>query len=170
MRYPRSLAVIPVVGLVATLMMPSAGLSQTNRPPTMTELLSVLQIHTLRIRLPTQGQWEIRALKPSEILPRSHKPKGLSTKTHLLAMQMGDRDGVFKFTLPQHQGFSQGNFELCKEVSCDGQLSFKWLKTPRCSVDGSQCILIEYYQFGQKRPSAYIALVRVGELSFPASH
>jgi hypothetical protein len=79
-------------------------------------------------------------------------------------------DGVLKFTLTENrQGTSQGDFELCKQVNCAGQYGVKWLKTPRYAADGSQCVLAEYYRLNEKQPSAYVALVLINPLSFPAS-
>jgi hypothetical protein len=99
-------------------------------------------------------------LKPDQLKRTGIQPKGLSAPTALLSLQER-ANGVYQFTLPERRGaFSQGEFELCKVVSCEGQWSVKWLKTPRYSVDGSQCILAEFTNLSDQKPSALIALVK----------
>jgi len=55
----------------------------------------------------------------------------------------------------------QGDFELCKEISCSGQCSVHWLKKPTYSADGTQRRIGEFSNLEDEKTSAYIALVRV---------
>jgi len=72
------------------------------------------------------------------------------------------RSGVYQFNLPERRGaYSQGEFELCKEIPCEGQWSIKWLERPSYSADGSQCVLAEFTNLSDEKPSAVIALVNV---------
>ena len=104
-------------------------------------------------------------LRKDELKPQSINPVGLTKSKWLLSMQDID-DGRYKFTLPElNGGFSQGVFEVCKEVSCEGIYSVKWLKQPLYSSDGTQCILGEFSNLDDVKPSAYITLVRAR--SFP---
>jgi hypothetical protein len=137
--------------------------SQENQPPTVNELLRILRIKTFRVRTPvSSGEvWDIKVLPRGEVKPRSTKSEGLTTGTGLLSMRDTGND-VYEFTLPERGGaYSQGNFELCKEISCSGQYSVHWLKRPSYSADGTQCLLGEFSNLEDEKPSAYIALVRV---------
>jgi hypothetical protein len=146
-----------------------AGLScsrmsaQSNSQPTMTELLRILRITTRRIRVPNHPDyvWDIQVLNSTLVKPQGTNPQGLTTATWLLSMRDKGHD-VYEFTLPERNGaFSQGDFELCKEVACAGQYSLKWLKQPLYSADGTQCLLAEFSNLGDEGSTAYIALIRV---------
>ena len=92
---------------------------------------------------------------------RGKQPKGLTNITGLLSMRDTGHD-VYEFTLPERGGaYSQGDFEFCKEVSCSGQYSIRWLKQPVYSADGMQCLLGEFSNIDDEKPSAYVALIRV---------
>jgi hypothetical protein len=136
---------------------------KTSAPPTMSELLRILRITSFRVRTPNEAGfvWDLEVLKRDEVKPRGASPKGLTNRAGLLSMRE-TRDGVYEFTLPDRNGaYSQGDFDLCKEVSCSGQYSIAWLKHPVYSADGTQCLLGEFSNLGDEQPSAYIALVRV---------
>lgn len=135
---------------------------QTQRASVSTaELLKILKIQTFRVR--TLGDpyvWNIVVLKKQDVRPPGQPKTGFTVGTGLLALRdIGE--GVYEFTLPEHDGaFSQGKFEMCKHIECAGQYSLKWLKTPRYSDDGDQCLLAEFENLGEDATSAYIALVR----------
>jgi len=136
---------------------------QENQPPTVNELLRILRIKTFRVRRPASSDevWDLKVLPRGEVKPHSTKSKGLTTGTGLLSMRDTGNDR-YEFTLPERGGaYSQGNFELCKEISCSGQYSVNWLKRPLYSADGTQCLLAEFSNSEDEKPSAYIALVRV---------
>src|ERR1700680_1012714 len=127
--------------LSSALVSPSVA-QQSNQPPNMTELLRILRITTIRVRTPAQKDnvWDIRVVKRQELKPPGSQPKGLTLSTSLLAMRDKGND-VFEFTLPETGGaYSQGEFELCKEVNCAAQYSLRWLKHPIYSADGTQCV------------------------------
>jgi hypothetical protein len=103
-------------------------------------------------------------LRKDDLKPQVIKPRGLTESKWLLSMQDTGGD-KYEFTLPELGGsFSQGVFDICKEVSCAGQYSIRWLKEPSYSADGTQCILGEFSNLGDLKPSAYIALVRARSL------
>ena len=138
-------------------------LSQHGSPPTTVELLRILRITTYRVRVPAEANhvWNIEVLKREDVKHQGPQPKGLTVSTALLSMQE-TRSGVYQFNLPERGGASsQGEFELCKEISCEGQWSIKWLKRPSYSADGSQCVLAEFTNLSDEKPSAVIALVSV---------
>jgi hypothetical protein len=136
---------------------------QNVQPPTVSELLRILRITTFRVRTPAHPDevWDIKMLPRDEAKPRGAHPKGLTEITGLLSMRDTGHD-VYEFTLPERGGaYSQGDFELCKEISCSGQYSIHWLKRPVYSADGTQCLLGEFSNLGDETPSAYLALIRV---------
>jgi len=136
---------------------------QAAPPPSMPELLRILRITTFRVRTQRESDfvWNIIVLPREEARPRGANPKGLTRRTALLSLREKE-DGVYEFTLPESKGaYSQGDFELCKEISCAGQYDIRWLKQPAYSSDGTQCILGEFSNLGDAQPSAYVALVRV---------
>ncbi len=136
--------------------------AQTQRASVSTaEMLKILRIQTFRVRTPAGLYvWNIVVLKKQDVRPPGQPKSGFSVGTGLLALRDTGED-VYEFTLPEHDGaFSQGKFELCKHIECSGQYSLKWLKTPRYSNDGNQCLLAEFGNLGEDAPSAYIALVR----------
>jgi hypothetical protein len=136
---------------------------QQAQPTTVSELLRILRIKTFRVRTPLSSDevWSIKLLPRGEVKLRGNQPKGLTKGMGLLSMRdMGH--GVYEFTLPERGGaYSQGDFELCKEVSCSGQYSVDWMKRPIYSADGRQCLLAEFSNLDGEKPSAYIALVRM---------
>lgn len=137
--------------------------SQHGSPPTTAELLRILRITTFRVRVPAEADhvWDIRVLKREDVKRPGPQPKGLTVSTALLSMQE-TRSGVYQFTLPERGGASsQGEFDLCKEISCEGQWSITWRKRPSYSADGDQCVLAEFTNLSDEKPSAVIALVRV---------
>ena len=126
------------------------------------ELLKILRIKTFRVRtLNDPWVWDIKVLKQSEVKPLGKPDRPGSPGLGLIALRDIGND-VYEFTLPERGGaFSQGKFELCKEIECAGQYSTRWLKLPKYSFDGTQCLLAEFENLGEDGPSAYIALVRV---------
>lgn len=155
------------LSLAAAFAISGTCVADENAPPTMQELLNVLQIRTYRLRAPSEGLWDIEVLKPAQLRPQSAAPRGLTTATFLFAMRE-DEGGAYEFTLPESNGgFSQGKFELCKQVDCSGAYAVNWLKQPRYSEDGSQCVVAEYYFFDEKQPSAYVVLVKANPPTFP---
>jgi hypothetical protein len=136
--------------------------AQHGTPPNPHELLNILRITTFRIRVPIDpaNVWDIKILKPDELKSKGSQPLGLTRPTYLFSMREKE-SGVYEFTLPERSGaFSQGDFELCKETSCEGQYGVKWLKQPAYSADGNQCVLAEFSNLSDAKPSAFIALVR----------
>ena len=136
---------------------------QEAQPPTVSDLLRILRIKTFRVRTPASPDevWDIKLLPRGDVKSDSTQPKGLTKSTGLLSMRDVGHD-VYEFTLPERGGaYSQGDFELCKEISCSGQYSVHWLKKPTYSADGTQCLPGEFSNFVDEKPSAYIALVRV---------
>jgi len=128
----------------------------------MPELERILRITTFRVRVPDHPDfvWDIKGLKREEAKPRGANPIGLTKRTGLLSMREKG-DGVYEFTLPERDGaYSQGDFDLCKQLSCSEQYSVKWFKYPIYSSDGTQCLLGEFSNIGDEHPTAYIALVR----------
>lgn len=104
-------------------------------------------------------------LRKDDLKPQSINPQGLTKSKWLLSM-LDTGAGKYEFTLPElDRAFSQGIFEICKEISCEGIYSVKWFKQPLYSADGTQCILGEFSNLDDVKPSAYIALVRAR--SFP---
>jgi hypothetical protein len=137
--------------------------AQQETPPTVSELLRILRIKTFRVRTPASSDevWDLKMLPRSEVKVHGTKPKGLTPSMGLLSMRDVGND-VYEFTLPERGGaYSQGNFEVCKEISCSGQYCIHWLKRPLYSGDGTQCLLGEFSNLEDEKPSAYIALVRV---------
>jgi len=105
--------------------------------------------------------WDINLLPRGDVKTHGTQPKGLTKSTGLLSMREVGHD-MYQFTLPERGGaYSQGDFELCKEISCFGQYSVHWLKRPIYSADGTQCLLGEFSNSEDEKPSAYVALVRV---------
>src|SRR5215472_7812340 len=146
-----------------TVFCPFLVAQQETQPPTVSELLRILRIKTFRVRTPMSSDevWDLKVLPRSDVKLHGTKPKGLTPSTGLLSMRDMGND-VYEFTLPERGGaYSQGNFELCKEISCSGQYSVNWLKRPLYSADGTQCLLGEFTNLEHEKPSAYIALVRV---------
>ena len=138
------------------------SLGQTQRASVSTaEMLKILKIQTFRVRTPADPYvWNIVVLKKQDVRPPGQPKSGFTVGTGLLAFRDTGED-VYEFTLPEHDGaFTQGKFDLCKHTDCAGQYSLKWLKTPRYSNDGDQCLLAEFENLGEDAPSAYIALVR----------
>jgi hypothetical protein len=131
------------------------------RSVTNAELLKILKIKTFRVRtLPDPWVWNIEVVNKKDVRAVGQPKNGLWAGIGLLALRDIGND-VYEFTLPEHSGaFSQGKFELCKQVECAGQYSLKWLKSPRYSLDGTQCLLAEFEKLGEDSPSAYIALHR----------
>lgn len=136
---------------------------QETQPPTVSELLHILRINTFRVRTPASSNevWDLKILPRNEVKVHGAKPKGLTPSLGLLSMRdLGNH--VYEFTLPERGGaYSQGNFEMCEEISCSGQYSIRWLKRPLYSADGTQCLLGELSNLEDETPSAYIALVRI---------
>jgi hypothetical protein len=142
---------------------PASVAQQEAQPPTVSELLRILRIKTFRVRTPASDDevWDIKVLPRGDVKTHGTQAKGLTKRTGLLSMRDVGHD-VYEFTLPERGGaYSQGNFELCKETSCSGQYSVHWLKRPTYSADGTQCLLAEFSNLEEKKPLAYIALVRV---------
>jgi hypothetical protein len=134
---------------------------------TTAELLRILRISTFRIRVSQHkgDVWDIKMLRKDDLKPQSINPQGLTKSKWLLSM-LDTGAGKYEFTLPElDRAFSQGIFEICKEISCEGIYSVKWFKQPLYSADGTQCILGEFSNLDDVKPSAYIALVRAR--SFP---
>ena len=120
--------------------------AQQETPPTVGELLRILRIKTFRVRTPASADevWDLKMLPRSEVTVHGTKPKGLTPSMGLLSMRDVGND-VYEFTTPERRGaYSQGNFEVCKEISCSGQYSIHWLKRPSYSGDGTQCLLGEF--------------------------
>jgi hypothetical protein len=137
--------------------------AQHGAAPTTTELLRILRITTYRVRVPadTDHVWDLQVLKSDDVKRTGPQPRGLTTSTGLLSLREG-ANGVYQFTLPERGGASsQGEFDLCKSISCEGQWSIRWLETPWYSMDGSQCILAQFSNLSDSKPSAVIALVKV---------
>ena len=142
---------------------PALVAQQEAQPPTVSELLRILKIKTFRVRTPASPDevWDIKLLPRGDVKAHSTQPEGLTKSTGLLSMRDVGHD-VYEFTLPERGGaYSQGDFELCKEISCSGQYSVHWLKRPMYSADGTQCLLGEFSNLEDEKPSAYVALVRV---------
>ena len=142
---------------------PSLVAQQNVQPPTVSELLRILQITIFRVRTPAHPDevWDIKMLPRDESKPRGTHPKGLTEITGLLSMRDTGHD-VYEFTLPERGGaYSQGDFKLCEEVNCSGQYSIRWLKRPVYSTDGTQCLLGEFSNSDDEKPTAYVALIRV---------
>ena len=156
--------VIPVFSaLFVCVFCPCLVAQQNTQSPTISELLRILRITTFRVRTPAHPDevWDIKILPRKEAKARGMHPKGLTEITGLLSMRDIGHD-VYEFTLPERgRAYSQGDFELCKETSCSGQYSVHWLKRPVYSADGTQCLLGEFSNMGEEKPSAYIALIRV---------
>lgn len=153
-----------ILGLFAIFVCcPSLVAQQEAQPPTVSELLRILKIKTFRVRTPASPDevWDIKVLPRGDVKARGSQPKGLTKSAGLLSMRDVGHD-VYEFTLPERGGaYSQGDFELCKETPCSGQYSVHWLKRPTYSTDGTQCLLGEFSNLEDEKPSAYIALVRV---------
>jgi hypothetical protein len=142
---------------------PALVAQQEAQMPTVRELIRILKIKTFRVRTPASPDevWDIKVLPRGDVKAHSAQPKGLTKSTGLLSMRDVGHD-VYEFTLPERGGaYSQGDFELCKETSCSGQYSVHWLKRPTYSADGTQCLLGEFSNLEDEKPSAYVALIRV---------
>ena len=138
------------------------SLAQSGPPPTSGELLRILRITSFRVRVPSDPKdvWDIQVLRPNQLKVTGTRPKGLTAPTELLAFR-DKGESLYEFTLPEKGGaFSQGDFDLCKQISCEGQYSLKWLRKPRYSIDGNQCVLAEFANLSDVKPSAFIVLVR----------
>jgi hypothetical protein len=136
--------------------------SQYGTQPNTKELLNLLRVTTFRIRvsLDPADVWDIKILKPEQLKKSSTHPKGLTKPSYLFSMREKS-SGIYEFTLPELNGaFSQGDFELCKETSCEGQYGIKWLKEPLYSAEGDQCVFGEFSNLSDSTPSAYFVLVR----------
>lgn len=149
--------------IVASMICPGL-VAQQNAPPTVGELLRILRVTTFRVRTPAHPDevWDIKVLPRDQVKVSGAEPKGLTKLNGLLSLRDMGHD-VYEFTLPERNGaYSQGEFELCREISCSGQYSIHWLKRPIYSADGTQCLLGKFSNLGDAEPTAYIALVRVG--------
>jgi hypothetical protein len=136
-------------------------LAQTHQQPSTSELMRILRITTMRVRMPEDPSdvWSLTVVKHTQVRPQGRNPTALTTRTGLFSMR--DKGGdVYEFTLPERSGaFSQGDFNLCKETTCGGQYSVKWLKHPVYSADGTQCLLAQFSNLNDQDGSSYIALV-----------
>jgi len=138
------------------------SLAQSGPPPTSRELLRILRITTFRVRVPSDPKdvWDIQVLRSDQLKAPGLHPLGLTAPAELLAFR-DKGEGLYEFTLPEKGGhFSQGDFDLCKQISCEAQYSLKWLRKPRYSIDGNQCVLAEFANLSDLKPSAFIVLVR----------
>jgi hypothetical protein len=153
--------VVSFVWLLCCGLLSGASGQQTQAPPTAAELLNILRITTFRVYAPEAVNyvWDIKMLRKTQLLPSGPKPLGLTKYTGLLSFRdVGDR--VYEFTLPERQGrYSQGKFDICKGIECGGQTSIHWLKQPRYSANGSQCVLAEFTSDIGDKPDAYLTLV-----------
>jgi hypothetical protein len=152
-----------ILVLLAILVSCPSLVAQQEAQPTVSELLRILKIKTFRVRTPVSPDevWDLKLLPRGDVKADGTQPKDLTKSTGLLSMRDAGHD-VYEFTLPERGGaYSQGDFELCKEISCSGQYSVHWLKRPIYSADGTQCLLGEFSNLEDEKPSAYIALVRV---------
>ena len=129
---------------------------------TLDELAGILNIHVFRVRVPTDAAyvWSIEVLKSSAVKPTGKRPTGLSRTPKLLAFRDVGSDQI-EFTLPDARGSSKGQLNLCEEgVSCKGQYSISWKRTPAYSADGEQCVVAEITNEMDQQPSLFLALVR----------
>ena len=126
------------------------------------ELLGILGIHAFRVHVPNDPAyvWSIELLKSTDVKPAAKRPSGLSRYTKLLALRELPSDEI-EFTLPDARGSSKGQLNLCEEgVSCKGQYSISWKKSPTYSADGEQCLIAEITNEADQRPSLFLALTR----------
>jgi hypothetical protein len=112
------------------------------------ELLGILGIHAFRVHVPNDPAyvWSIELLKSASVKPAAERSSGLSRNTKLLALRELPSDEI-EFTVPDARGSSKGQLNLCEEgVSCKGQYSICWKKSPTYSADGEQCIIAGDYE------------------------